>query len=115
MPNFPKIKFNASAFGHTIVARRASRWLDAVFNGLGREKIVFIIQNNHRLLDYVPGEQKAVWKRQVMQNPEIFSQFSDKEVYSWVPVGWQDVIEAIPGGREWGSIQVADIRQTLTT
>ncbi len=110
MPKLPHIKFNPTAFGHTFVARRAERWLNEQFDAIGKDNMVYVVENNRNLLDYVPAEMKAQWKIQSMDYKEMFPQFTDEEVYGWVPQYWRNVIESVPGGREWGMRQVLHIR-----
>ncbi len=112
---FPKIKFNASAFGHTFVGRKAGRWLQSTFDGLGRDRVVFIVQNNLVLTDLLPAQTKVHYRKLGEQYQELFPRFTDEEVYSWVPDYWREVIEAIDGGKEWGIRQVAVIRAFIET
>lgn len=112
---FPHVKFNAGAFGHTFVGRRAGRWLKTQFDGLGKDAVIYIVQNNKMLLDYVPPEMKVHYKKLGQQYREMFPSFTDEEVYSWVPDYWQEVIESVDGGKEWGLRQVAAIRATVLT
>ncbi len=111
----PKIKFNSSAFGHTYVGRKAGRWLKTQFDGLGRDRIIFIVQNNLALIDLLPAEMKVHYRTLGQQYRELLPNFSDEEVYSWIPDYWREVIEAIDGGKEWGLRQVAIIRATVLT
>lgn len=110
MPQLPKFKFNPAAFGHTLIARKAERWLKAQFDAIGQENMTYIVNNNRNLLDYVPAEMKANWKIQSAEYKEMFPQFTDEEVYGWVPQYWRNFIEAIPGGKDWGMRQVSHIR-----
>ena len=112
---FPKIKFNASAFGHTFVGRKARRWLQSTFDGLGRDRIIFIVQNNLVLIDLLPAEAKVHYRKLGEQYREMFPRFTDEEVYSWIPDYWQEIIESIDGGKEWGLHQVAIIRDIIMT
>ena len=115
MPKLPKIKFDASAFGHTFVGRKATRWLEEAFSGLGEERIIFTVRNNRNLLDYVPEQLKAHYKGQAQGYREIFPKFTDEEVYQWVPGYWRGVIESVEGGKTWGLLQVAAIRNFAMT
>ncbi len=110
---FPKVKFNSSAFGHTFVGRRAGRWIEATFDGLGKERIIFIVKNNQQLLDLTPLEIKIHYKKQAEQYGELIPRFTDEEVYNWIPVYWREVIESVEGGLDWGMRQVQSIRQYL--
>ncbi len=112
---FPKIKFNANAFGHTFVGRKATRWLQGNFDGLGRDRIIYIVQNNLVLIDLLPAEMKGHYTKLGRQYRELFPKFTDEEVYSWVPNYWREVIEGIDGGQEWGLRQVAIIRKIIMT
>ncbi len=112
---FPKIKFNASAFGHTFVGRKAGRWLKTQFDGLGRDRVIYIVQNDLALIDLLPAEMKIHYRKLGEQYREMFPSFTDEEVYSWVPDYWREVIEAIDGGQEWGLRQVAMIRAAVLT
>lgn len=106
----PHFNFNASAFGHTFVGRRARRWLQTQFDGLGKRVVISAVQGNKIFLDYVPAEMKAHYKRLAREYKEMFPSFTDEEVYSWIPPYWQEVIESEDGGREWGLRQVASLR-----
>ena len=110
---FPKIKFNANAFGHTFVGRKAGRWLKTQIDGLGKDRIIFIVQNNLVLIDLLPAELKVHYRKIGQQYREMFPRFTDEEVYSWIPDYWQEIIESIDGGKEWGLHQVAIIRATV--
>jgi len=112
---FPKINFNANAFGHTFVGRKATRWLQSTFDGLGRDRIVYIVLNDLALIDLLPAEMKIHYRKLGEQYREMFPRFTDEEVYSWVPDYWREVIEAIGGGKEWGLRQVAIIRAAVLT
>ena len=111
----PKIKFDSSAFGHTYVGRKAKRWLQSTFDGIGRDRLIFIIQDNLALIDLIPAEMKGHYRTLGRQYSELLPNFSDEEVYSWIPDNWREVIEAIDGGKEWGLRQVAIIRATVLT
>ena len=111
----PKVKFNASAFGHTFVGRKARRWLQSTFDGLGKDKIVYIVQNDLVLIDLLPAQMKVHYRKLGEQYRELIPRFTDEEVYNWVPDGWREVIEAVDGGKEWGLRQVAVIRATVLT
>ena len=111
----PKIKFNASAFGHTFVGRKATRWLQTTFDGLGRDRIIFIVENDVMLIDLLPPQMKLHYKKLGEQYKEMFPSFTDEEVYSWVPNYWREVIETIDGGKEWGIRQVTIIRSIIMT
>ena len=112
---FPKIKFNTNAFGHTFVGRKAGRWLQSTFDGLGKDRIVYIVQNNLVLIDLLPAELKVHYRKVGQQYREMFPRFTDEEVYSWIPDSWQEIIESIDGGKEWGLRQVAIIRDIIMT
>ncbi len=112
---FPKIKFNASAFGHTFVGRKATRWLQSTFDGLGRNRIIYFVQNNLVLVDLLPAQMKVHYRKLGEQYREMFPSFTNEEVYSWVPAYWREVIESIDGGKEWGIRQVAIIRALIMT
>ena len=114
-PKFPKIKFNASAFGHTFVGRKATRWLQSTLDGIGRDRVIFIVENNLALIDLLPAQMKVHYRKQGEQYRELIPTFTDEEVYSWVPDYWREVIEAIDGGKEWGIRQVTIIRATVLT
>ena len=104
-------KFNAGAFGHTFVARRATRWIQAILDGIGEETLIYIVQNNRIVLDYLPAQMKVHYKKLSQEYKEIFPSFTDEEVYSWIPAYWLEVIEAVDGGKEWGFRQIAMVRQ----
>jgi hypothetical protein len=110
-PGLPHIKFNAGAFGHTFVARRARRWLQQQFDALGEKAIIYTVENNKSLLDYIPLEMRAKYKIMAKPYQETFPGFTNDEVYSWIPEEWRMVIESIPGGKEWGLRQVEIVRQ----
>ncbi|KKN52928.1 hypothetical protein LCGC14_0607290 [marine sediment metagenome] len=107
----PHIKFNAGAFGHTFVGRRATRWLKTQFDGLGEERVIFIVQNNRMILDLLPSKLKVHYRKLGEQYREMFSSFNDEEVYNWIPDEWREVIESVDGGKEWGLRQVVNLRK----
>jgi len=109
----PHITFNAGAFGHTIVGRRAGRWLQGQFDGVGKDAVIFIVRNNRMLLDYLPLDMKIHYKKLGEPYKEMFPSFSNEEIYAWVPDYWREVIESVEGGREWGFRQVVSIREYM--
>ena len=111
----PGIKFDGGAFGHTFVGRRAGRWLQAQFDGIGEPAVIYIVQNNRMLLDYFPAQMKVHYKKLAQEYKEMFPSFTDDEVYLWIPEYWREVIESVDGGKEWGMRQVACIRAFALT
>ena len=109
-PKIPRLKFNAGAFGHTLVSRRAGRWLQEFLDGLGEERVIFVVQKDLAILDLIPSDLKIHYKRQAEEYRELLPSFENEEVYGWVPDYWQEIIESQDGGKEWGLRQVANIR-----
>lgn len=112
-PKLPNIKFNAGAFGHTLVGRRAERWLKTQFDALGKERVLYLVQNNMMLVDLLPSQLKVHYRKLAEQYHEIIPSFTDEEVYLWVPDYWREVFESVDGGREWGIRQVEYIRELI--
>lgn len=108
----PHLNFNADAFGHAFVARKAGRWLQQLFDGLGKARVVFIVKNNQDLLDLISPELRVHYKALGEGYKEILPKFTDDEVYAWIPPYWREIIESSDiAGRSWGMRQVAAIRK----
>jgi hypothetical protein len=108
-------KFDGTAFSHAFIGIKARRWIGAFFEGVGGEEIVYAIQNNKNLLDYIPPAQKAEWVSQAQQFVSMFAQFTDEEVYRWIPANWAALIKSVPGGNDWALNQIKAIRVAATT
>lgn len=109
---FP-IKFNPSAFAQDFIRRKTSRWLDTQFTFLGKERLLFVIKNNRNLVDFIPPELLQKYKADAKAYAESAKQFTDDDVYSWIPDKWKALIEAEPDGKEWAYRQIPLIRQII--
>ena len=110
MPKFG-IKFNANAFAHTFVTNRAKRWLVNFLNGIGKDNIRYLVQNNKDLTAYIPREQLLMHQSQV--KTQVGFNFTADEVYDWVPGDFRAIIEAHTNGKTWAYRQLQIIKETL--
>lgn len=113
----PRIGFSAPAFGKSFIRSRVRRWVKKFFDGIGGQShILFCIENDKSLLDYIPPEHRLELKAQFQQRFSSFlDDFSDDEVYTWLPDDYRGVIEAHPKGKIWVYKLIKDIRSTLGT
>jgi len=107
----PKVKFDAGAFGHTLIARRVERWIGQVFATMGKDAVIRMVREDKMILGLLPIELKVHYKRMGEEYREIFPSFTDEEVYGWVPVYWREVIESADTTGDWGMRQVRQIRK----
>lgn len=107
------IGFNADKFTREFASRRARRLLKGFFDGIGNENLIFLISQNKNLVDYIPPDERYAYKSFMQPYGGYSRFFSDKDIYSWIPANWRDVIEEQPGGKEWASHQVSLIRAFL--
>jgi hypothetical protein len=110
------ISFNAGSFTKSFIGRRAKRWLKTAFDAIGGvENMVFLIENDKTLIDYIPKEQRYELKAQFKERFSDYLKFlTDDDVYSWLPDDYRGVIEATQKGREWAYHQIKLIRDFLT-
>jgi len=113
----PRIGFNATAFGKSFIGNRVRRWLKGFFDGIGgKSQILFCIEKDKSLLDYIPPEQRFQLKTEFQQRFASFlDDFTDVEVYTWLPNDYMAIIEAHPSGKIWVYKLIKDIRDTLGT
>lgn len=115
MPFGLNIDFKPDRFIHKLAAGRSTRKIKGLLDPLGHERIAWMIQNNHDLVEFYPPEMvKGIAK----QNPvprEYLEEFSDDEVYSWIPGEYRQFMEQMPGGREWAMRQVSILRNMVVT
>jgi len=107
------ISFDAELFAREFIGRRARRWLKQFLDGIGKENLIFIMSQNKNLVDYIPPEEKYVYKSFMQPYRDYALFFTNDDVYSWIPADWRDVIEAETRGKQWVSQQLPLIRSFL--
>lgn len=113
----PGIKFSGKAFTKSLLGRRAKRWLKKAFDSIGGEQnILFLIENDRLLVEYLPPAKQYEIKKQFRERYIDYLKFlSDEDVYSWLPDDYRGLIESHPNGIKWAYKQIAFIRDYLST
>ena len=104
------LKFDSSAFAKTLIGRKASRRISTMFAGIGKDNLVYLIQNDKDFLDYIPSDQLYQYRSSSQAYKDYAEFFSDDDIYKWIPDPWKSIIEAQPTGREWVYRQLQFIR-----
>ena len=107
------IKFTPDRFAGEFVARRARRWLKALLDGIGQDKIIYLVQNNKMFTDYLTTEQQAKYRGYGRHYRQYAEFFSNVDVYGWVPEEYRDLIETLPNGKKWIYRQLSFIRRAM--
>lgn len=101
MPFGIKVKFVPDAFLHDFIRRKATRSLKEFLDKVGAANIVWCIEHDRQLFDYLPAEVKQHYQMGIKIRREYADEFKDGEVYSWIPLEYQRLIEAYPNGKQW--------------
>ena len=111
------IKFSGGNFTKSYIGRRAKRWLKNAFDAIGGlENILYLIEQDKTLIEFIPQEQRYEMKAQFREHYSDYLKFlTDDNVYSWLPDDYRGVIENHPKGKEWAYKQVKLIRDFLNT
>ena len=110
MPKFG-IGFNANAFAHMFVTNRTKRWLVNFLNGIGKDNIRYLIENDKDFTAYISREQLLMHRSKM--NVQIAVDLTEDEVYDWVPGDFRAIIEAHTNGKTWAYRQLQIIKETL--
>lgn len=109
----PKIKFNSIAMAKSFVGRKAGRFIDSFLNGLERQKMLFLINNDKSILDLVALDIRYKYKAQAAPYKDIIQKFTIDDVYNWIPQSHRAFIEATPNGKNWALAQIKSIHEFL--
>jgi len=111
----PKVKFDPKKFSHTFIGKRVTRWLHKFLDSIGRDNLLYAIENDKDLLSYIPPEQVYSWIHLIPIDKESVDQFTNDEVYSWVPDEYKGIIESHDKGKDWFNSQVESIRSRIAS
>lgn len=98
---------NANAFARTLIGKKASRYIEKLFNGIGRDSLTYMIANDKDMLSYITDISQ--YRRVAYGHQYVASLFTDQDVYSWVPKDYKAFIESYPHGKAWALRQIKDI------
>jgi hypothetical protein len=109
------IKFSSGPFLHTWVSKKATRWLKNILDGIGHERLAWMIANKRSLTSFFPPEDIHSATLKTPLPKEYLEEFPDEEVYSWIPPEYRTFIEELEGGKEWAMEQIAFLRRLIVT
>lgn len=104
------ISFNSGKFAHIFVGRAATRKLKGFLDGIGHERLQWLIENKKDLITYLPPEYVH---KTVQENPlseKMLEEFPNEEVYTWLPAEYRAFFEQSQDGRAWVFKQLDLIR-----
>lgn len=104
------LKFNSEKFTRIFIGKKATRWLQQLFDGLGRDNLGYLIKENKSLADTIQLDARYDYKALAQPYKDYAKFFTDKDVYLWIPDKWRDFIEAQAGGKDWAFKQLAFLR-----
>ena len=108
------IKFNAKAFGRAFIGKKASRFIPKLFDGIGHDNLSYMIRMDRDVLEYVSAEDIERYRQAIYAYADIAdiaAEFTDDEVYSWIPKEQKAFIESHVGGKRWVMRQMAQLRK----
>jgi len=108
------VGFNPRAFAHSYVGRKVKRFLKKLFDGIGGDNLVYAIQNNRDLISYIPPEKLYKYRMNLPISRRDIGEFSDKEIYSWLPDEYKGIIESQPKGKQWALSQIKSLKKRLS-
>lgn len=109
------IKFNAKAFGHAFIGKKASRFISKLFDGIGHDNLSYMIRMDRDVLGYVSAEDIERYRQVIYAYADVAVEFTDDQIYSWIPKEQKAIIESYPAGRGrvWALRQIKEIRKAL--
>lgn len=103
------LRFDGTIFAKELMASRARRWMkEKIFDPLGQENLVFLIQNNRSLIAAIPPEVFAELRAAFRQRSS-----TDQDIYAWLPADVRAIIENQPNGQAWASAEIKALRQAV--
>ena len=98
---------NASALSRSFILKQARRRVGEVLEGIGQERLRFLIQNNKSLSLYLSREQEAQYRRQAKSYGFIAKVIGEQELWEILPEWVKGVVvEYGDQGRQWVESQV---------
>lgn len=102
--------FDGGVASHVLAGRVAGRHIGSFLDKLGKEVVSGCITQNFLVLDIIPADYKEGLKTQAKEYLQLLPAFKDIEVYNWIPQNHRSFIESHPNGKQWGILQVQQIR-----
>ena len=109
------IKFNAKAFADAFIGKKVSRFIYKLFDGIGEGNLSYMVRMDRDVLSYISAEDIQRYRQAIYGYADIAGQYTDDQIYSWIPKEQRAILESYPAGRgkDWALRQIKEIRKAL--